>query len=158
MKYSFIAFLSLLVFSSCSENTTTITADLTFISVSFSNFYGASDEGYASLLHQVDSIVTHKKDTSDSNLKLSKYFKKLEKLNLLRVPSIFLKIEKDSTITLFLSEDQHEKVKHFKHRDLYKEGKKVMLQLQLQDKGDNIYYSDSIIKVEKVDGKSRSNI
>ena len=57
-----------------------------------------------------------------------------------------------------ISEMEYEKIKHFKHSDLYQEGKKIILELEVEKKDSGIYYSDKIIKVEKVDGRSKSNI
>lgn len=76
----------------------------------------------------------------------------------MRNPYIFLKIKNDSVITVYLSEEEHQKVKNFKHVDLYKKNKKVSLKIKLSKLDNDIFYSDDIIKVNKIKGKSRSNL
>jgi hypothetical protein len=138
-------------------NAQRIEADLTFKSIAFSSLYGATDEKYKILLHEIDSTLqnTHKEN---ENLKLCRYFKKLQKHAMLRAPYIFLNIEKDSVITVLLSEHAYKKVKHFKQVDLYKEKKKVIVQLDIIEREKGIFYAGRIINVKKVDGRSRSNI
>ncbi|MBC8753948.1 hypothetical protein H2O64_04650 [Kordia sp. YSTF-M3] len=139
------------------QKTEKIKADLAFRSVTFSSFYGATDERYESLVHEVDSTLQNSSEENE-NLKLCRYFKKLQKLSLLRSPYIFLNIEKDSVITVYLSENEYKKVKEIRHVDLFKEGKKVVLELELIEKAKGIYYTENILEVKKIDGKSRSNI
>ncbi|QHI37374.1 hypothetical protein IMCC3317_27530 [Kordia antarctica] len=139
------------------QKTERLKADLTFRSVTFSSFYGATDERYESLVREMDSTLQNFKK-EDGNVKLCRQFKKLQKLSLLRSPFIFLNIEKDSTITVYLDEKEYTKVKHIKHVDLFREGKKAVLELEVIEKEKGIYYSENIIAVKKVDGKSRSNI
>ncbi|QHI37383.1 hypothetical protein IMCC3317_27620 [Kordia antarctica] len=138
-------------------NAQRIEADLTFMSITFSSLYGATDERYKSLVREIDSTLQNF-DKEDGNVKLCRQFKKLQKHSLLRSPFIFLNIEKDSVITVYVSESAYEKVKHFKHADLYKEKKKVIVQLDIVEKEKGIFYAARIIEANKVDGRSRSNI
>lgn len=144
--------------SSCqNENTNIEKADLTFRSISFASAYGASDEEYKLLLSQIDDSLSEKKNDEDENIKLLKYFNELRKYNLLRNPYIFLMLKDGSIITAYLSDKEYDKVKDIRHRDLIKEGKKAVVEIELIKKTENIYYSDNLIKIEKVEGKSRSN-
>lgn len=87
-----------------------------------------------------------------------KFYKKLNNHNLLRSPYIFLNFGNDSIMTLYLSEKEYNKLKDIKHIDLFKANKKVVLELEIEKKEPNIYYSNNIIAISKIDGKSRSNI
>ena len=156
-------FLPLIILStlliSCQEKSNdVITADLTFKSVSFANAWKANDEEFKTFSQELDKSLKNPEKLSENELAIYTHYDKLRKLNLLRSPYIFLNIEKDSVITVFLPVKEYEKVKHLNQIDLYKEGKKAVLELELKEKDSNIFYSNSIINVTKVNGKSRSNI
>lgn len=153
----FLLILLCLLIACEEDNTEKIKADLTFRSVTFSSLYGATDEKYESLVREIDSTLENSNEDTQS-LELYNHFKTLQKLSLLRAPYIFLNIEKDSVITLYLDEAEYEKVKEIKHIDLLKEGKKIVLELELIEKVKGVYYSKNILNITKVDGKSRSNI
>lgn len=130
---------------------------MTFRSISFASAYGASDEEYKSLLKQIDDSLKINKKDENENMKLLKSFNKLREHNLLRNPYIFLKLKDGSIITVYLAESEYDKIKNIRHRDLIKEGKKVVVEIELITKDENIYYSNNLIKIEKVEGKSMSN-
>ncbi len=157
MNFIKIIFIVSLFISCNKQKEKTIRADLTFKSISFASFYGVDDNKYKSLLNEIDSTL--KNPTSENEtVKLYRYFKNLEKHNLLRKPYIFLKTKKDSTITVLLDEKEYEKVKYFKHSNLFKENKKVVIEIEIQEKEPSIFYSNNIIKVSKEKGESRSNM
>lgn len=140
----------------CQKSENIIEADLTFKSVSFMSAYGASEKEYSNLLSEIDSVLNT--STKDDTYKLYKYFDNLKNENLLRNPYIFLKINKDSVATVYLSEKEYQKVKKIKHINLYEENKKVKVKLKISKFGDSILYSDSILEIKKVKGKSHSNL
>lgn len=123
-----------------------IKGKLAFESISFLSLYGSSDNQYKEFLIEMENGKS-----SDNNKKdLYTYFSKLKKHNILRNPYIFLEVEKDSIITVYLNEDNYEKVKNYNYSDLYFNKEKVLLKLLLEEKEKNIYYSDSILSVEKI--------
>lgn len=134
-----------------------IEGDLTFRSISFASAYGASDKQYAELLQYMDSVLKGSKDGA-VDAELMRYFSELKRHGLLRNPYIYLQVEPDSMTVIYLSEKEYDKVKGFRHVDLYQEGKKVILKLEIEGIEDGIYYSDNIIDVKKVNGRSRSNL
>ncbi len=152
-----LLFIFLLV--SCSKNSKQIVkAELTFPSISFASAYGANDVEYKKLVQEIDSTLKNIGDENNEKVKLYKYFSKLKNHNLLRSPYIFLHFDEDSIMTVYLSESQYKKVKHLKHIDLYKENKKVVLKLEVEKRDNNIFYSNNIINISKVEEKSRSDI
>ena len=141
---------------SCQESKNVVEADLTFKSISFMSAYGASDKEYSNLLMEMDSVLNT--NIKNETYKLYQYLESLKNKNLLRNPYIFLKIKEDSVVTVYLSEKEYQKVKTFKHTDLFKQNKKVKVKIKLSEVGDNILYSDNILEIKKVKGKSRSNL
>lgn len=132
-----------------------IEADLAFEPISFASAYRVSDNQYADLLAYMDSVLTGSiADAGDAELMM--HFRELKKHGLLRNPYIFLQVELDSTAVIYLSEKEYDKVKDFSSGELYDEGKKVIVKLEIVEIEKDIYYSDNIIEVKKVKGKSRS--
>ena len=148
--YIFTTILLITLLISCKEiKYQKIKADLTFQSISFANAYGANDKQYLKLTKDIENVLNGSKNSDKETLKLYKHFSKLKKHNLLKSPYIFLSLERDSVITVFLSEKEYQKVKNIKHIDLLKKNKKVIIELDLEEKDSSVYYSNNIIKVIK---------
>ncbi|NRD22373.1 hypothetical protein HNV10_03915 [Winogradskyella litoriviva] len=146
-----------LLLTACKKNNTkTIKADLTFRSISFNSAYGGTDEKISEINEYFDSIRKLEKPRK-SDLELSNYFQKLKDNDLFELPYIFLLLEKDSVITVHLTEKEYAKVKDIRHVDLYKKKKKMKLEIELTQLDSSIFYSENILKVEEVDGRSHSN-
>ncbi len=146
----FIIISTLLLISCKSKNTIKVKADLTFKSISFLSAYGASEQQLKSLNKQIDSLNADKKNLTEET-KLLVYFEKLRNLDLLNNPYIFIQYNKDSIIPVYLSNAEFEKVKDFRYAVLFNENKKIELELHLEKKEENIYYSENITSVKKVD-------
>lgn len=147
-----------IVIFSCQNNTKKVKADLSFRSISFASAYGADNTEFKRLLNDIDSVTKIDSKKLNEHGELLKFYKKLNKHDLLRSPYVFLNFGNDSIMTLYLSENEYSKVKDIKHIDLFKANKKVVLELEIEKKESNIYYSDNIITISKIDGKSKSNI
>ncbi|GAA4275276.1 hypothetical protein U6A24_18070 [Aquimarina gracilis] len=160
-KFISIIVLTLINFYSCQkvEESKNVKADLTFKSITFASAYGATKDQYEEYIKEMDSVLRNEGlELSKEKIKLYKYHSKLRDHDLLRLPYIFLHFGKDSVITVYVSENEYEKVKNIKHIDLLNEGKKAIIELEMIKKDSAIYYSDNIIDISKVKGKSRSNI
>ena len=92
-----------------------------------------------------------------SDYQLAKYFEKLKQNDLLELPYIFLLVENDSILTVHLTEKEYDKVKDFRHVDLYRKKKKVQLEIELKQVDSGMYFSDNLINVMEVDGRSHWN-
>ncbi|RED46477.1 hypothetical protein DFQ10_101247 [Winogradskyella eximia] len=156
-----------IVLSSCKKKNKTVTANLSFRSISFTSAYGAKENLYREILNGADSIVSSfnkeaknngRTNTENQNYLLSKHVLKLDELEMLKLPHIYLHFGADSIMEVYLSENEYKKIKHFRQVDLFKEKKKVILELDIKEIDSGIYYSDNIRSVKKADGKSRSNI
>lgn len=132
-----------------------IKADLAFQSVSIGSAYGATDEQYDELLKEIEEVLTNDKDSPSYDLYL--YFQKLDEHGLIRNPYIFLDFGVDSIMHIYLSHEEYEKVKSYSFNNLYEEGKKVELILEIQQIDTLMYYSDNIIEVKKIAGVPQSD-
>lgn len=151
-----IFFLLFFLCNSCNKREgEIIESELTFESISFKSAYGASQEEYNSLLKEIDQVI--KKNENTEKTKLYKYFDRLNQCDLLKNPNILLLINKDSVLTVYLAESEYNKIKDIKHSDLLKDGKKMIVKLELFRKDKDIYYSNNILSMSKVNGRSRSN-
>ncbi|WP_147239376.1 hypothetical protein [Tenacibaculum sp. E3R01] len=154
----FIMIFSLLFVSCKTKSNEKAKAELTFKSISFMSAYGATDKELNDLNKKIDDVLLNKRNEIISEEeKLYQYFGKLRNLNLLEKPYIFLRFNKDSILPVYLSENEFNKVKNFKQIDLFKEGKKVIIELDLVKKNNTIYYSNNIVSIIKVNGRSHSN-
>ena len=157
-----ILFFLILIIYSCNTDQKIVQADLTFRSITFTSAYGAEDAQIEKVLDGARNILANYKE-SDSlenhkNYKLSKRILRLHELKLLKLPHIYLHFGSDSIMEVHITEKEYEKIKAFKHVDLLKENKKVILELEIEEKDKGIYFSNNIITVRKAKGKSRSNI
>lgn len=156
MKYIVLIIGSCFIFSCASiPKKFQKTVELTFESVSFTFFYGATEAQFKDLIKETDSILRH--HPKHSSYTLYTYIKKLEEKKLLRKPYILAYDENDTKIIIYLNQKEYEKVRKFSYKDLYNEGKKVILKLNLIQKDTHLFYSDQIIDITKVKGNSKIN-
>lgn len=154
----FIMIFSLFFVSCKTKSNEKAKAELTFKSISFMSAYGATDKELNDLNKKIDDVLLNKRNEIISEEeKLYQYFGKLRNSNLIEKPYIFLRFNKDSILPVYLSENEFNKVKNFKQIDLFKEGKKILIELDLVKKNNTIYYSNNIISIKKVNGRSHSN-
>lgn len=154
--YLYIILIGILSFACKKDHIKLIKADLTFKSVSFHSAYGATEQQIAEMNARFDSILNDQ-NPKESDYELAKYYQKLKKYNLAKLPYIFLLLENDSVIAIHVTEKEYTKVKDFRHGNLYKKKKKVVLEIELQQLDSVIYFSNNIRKVAEVDGRSYSN-
>ncbi|WP_435261335.1 hypothetical protein [Tenacibaculum sp. nBUS_03] len=134
-KCFFIMIFSLFFVSCKTKSNEKAKAELTFKSISFMSAYGATDKELNDLNKKIDDVLLNKRNEIISEEeKLYQYFGKLRNLNLLEKPYIFLRFNKDSILPVYLSENEFNKVKNFKQIDLFKEGKKVLIEFDLVKK------------------------
>lgn len=131
-----------------------VTGDLAFEKISFRSFYGASDSQFRDLSRQMNQALASPDSLDEHELYLWRYFDKLRGLGLLRNPHLILRKEDSSQVAIHLSEDEYEKVRNFRHRDLVEDSSKVTLTLEVEALDSMIYYSDKIIELKVVDGQT----
>lgn len=160
MKFNLIrnALLLSFIICSCSKGKERVTADLSFRSITFASAYGASEEEYKSYITHIDSVINSSISKNFDEIEDYKRLKKLHNEGVLKLPLIYLHFGKDSIMPVYLSEKEYDKIKNIRHIDLFKENMKVVLELDVIEKDDGIYFSDNIINHKKVEGRSRSNV
>jgi len=121
--------------------------------ISLGSFYGVEPEQLQKFEKAFDSIRKNP-NAKKVEKELDDFFVRLKDNGLFTSPYINLRIGNDSTLVVYLSETEYEKVKDFNHNDLQKRNKKVELELEIVKKDINIYYVERIISVNEVDGKT----
>ncbi len=118
---------------------------------------------YASYYNQPDSLVDNVRiyfDTLDID-KASKDDKKFKKLfeivssnGLIYKPYIDLRLENDSIVKLYLDSADYDKIKVHKRIELQQDEKKIVISAQVTDYSYGLFYCDSLINIEKVEGQT----
>ncbi len=150
MKRIVLLFLAI-VFLSCNNKTENIKGDLYIKLIDFPNFYEASNANFAKFKKTIDSIK-NQKNISKSEQNLVDYYRKLDKYNLLKTPSIKIRTKENNIKRIFLNPKEYEKVRNFTWGDLTNKKKKVSLELKVTELDSLIYYSDEITSLKVVDG------
>ena len=99
---------------------------------------------------QIKEIEKEVLDNENVNLD---YFRTLKNNNLLGLPHINLKVDND-ILQVFLKKSEYEKIKKYSLNELNQNRKKVTLKINIEKIDSNIYYSDKIIEVLEIDGKT----
>ena len=100
---------------------------------------------------QLSSI--NKKIEKNPNSKECKYFIKLKQYDLLGLPYINLKVN-DSIHQIYLSKSQYLKVGKFSLNELKDSHKKVHIKLLITRFEKKIFFSDSIVELNIIDGET----
>ena len=117
----------------------------------------------ASYYNQPDSLVDNFRmyfDTLDINKasKGDKEFIKLFKIvssnGLINKPYIDLRLENDSIVKLYLDSVDYDKIKVHKRIKLQTEEKKIVISAKVIDYSNGLFYCDSLLNIEKVDGQT----
>ncbi|EDP97035.1 hypothetical protein U8527_01795 [Kordia algicida OT-1] len=157
MKYLFL-FICSAFFFACAIKPTQykVTGDLTFKSVSLTNYHVATEAQYQDVVKRIDAALANPEKYKNS-MELVRFLADMEKHKISTAAEIFLYVDTDSIMRVYLSEKAYEKIKHFNYRDLQREQKKVVLQLDIIQKEKYLFYAEDIISVKKVDGVSKIN-
>lgn len=152
LKIGLLVTLVLIIVYSCSQKET-VKGDLFFKLVHFGSFYNADDSQIESFEKEMDSVMSS--PNVGQNWKDSyEFIQRLKKNGLLKSPHIHFHLHSDSIIRIYLSENEYEKVRGFNKSELQKTGKKVEIELEFEKKDEGLYYSDRILKVNEVEGKT----
>ncbi|WP_298308975.1 hypothetical protein [Flavobacterium sp.] len=151
MKKSLIVIFAILMVS-CNSKKEICKGNLYFKLIDIGSFYGETEEKIREFERKIDSFKIDSKTSKDDADIINK-FKTIKRLNLFRIPCIRVQTSDDIKL-IFLSESEYKKVKSFTLEDLKNRGKKVILELELEELDKGIYYSENIIKVQEIDGQT----
>lgn len=143
-----ISFILLICFSISCNNKENLKGDLYFKHIDLTSPIGLTDEQALNTEKIINSMVSDEK-----NKEFVDYYKNVIKHDLLKNP--YLQLEtKDGIKKVYLNFKEYDKIKHFKLSDLQEKSKKVTIELNAKELEKNLFYSEEIISIQEVDGKT----
>ena len=146
MKSTLLFFLTILLFS-CKQSEN-LKGNLYFKLINLTSPSGLTDEQALNIENIINSMSSDEK-----NKELVDYYKKVIKHDLLKNPYLQLETE-DGIKKVYLNSKEYEKIKDFKLLDLQEKSKKVIIELNAKELENDLFYSEEIILIQEVDGKT----
>ena len=146
MKSTLLFFLTILLFS-CKQSEN-LKGNLYFKLINLTSPSGLTDEQALNIENIINSMSSDEK-----NKELVDYYKKAIKHDLLKNPYLQLETE-DGIKKVYLSFKEYDKIKHFKLSELQEKSKKVTIELNAKELEKDLFYSEEIILIQEVDGKT----
>ena len=146
MKSTLLFFLTILLFS-CKQSEN-LKGNLYFKLINLTSPSGLTDEQALNIENIINSMSSDEK-----NKELVDYYKKAIKHDLLKNPYLQLETE-DGIKKVYLSFKEYDKIKHFKLSELQEKSKKVVVELNVKKNKKDLFYSEEIILIQEVDGKT----
>ncbi|TAF11944.1 MAG: hypothetical protein EAZ75_03025 [Flavobacteriia bacterium] len=151
MRSSLLFLIAILLFS-CQQSES-LKGDLYFKLIDLTSPIGLTDEQALNVEKWIDSMDLDYVKLSEGNKKLVDYYKNVIKHNLLKNPYLQLETE-DGIKKVYLNSKEYEKIKHLKLSDLQEKSKKVTIELNAKELEKDLFYSEDIISIQEVDGKT----
>ena len=146
MKSTLLFFLTILLFS-CKQSEN-LKGNLYFKLINLTSPSGLTDEQALNIENIINSMSSDEK-----NKELVDYYKKAIKHDLLKNP--YLQLETEEGIKkVYLNSKEYEKIKDFKLLELQEKSKKVTIELNAKELEKDLFYSEEIILIQEVDGKT----
>ncbi|MFN7044199.1 MAG: hypothetical protein ACK4M1_03310 [Flavobacterium sp.] len=146
MRSSLLLLITILLIS-CNQSKN-LKGDLYFKLIDLTSPSGLTDEQALNIEKVINSMASDEK-----NKELIDYYKNVIKHNLLKNPYLQLETE-DGIKKVYLNSKEHDKIKHFKLSDLQEKSKKVTIELNAKELEKDLFYSEEIILIKEVDGKT----
>ena len=146
MRSTLLFFLTILLFS-CKQSEN-LKGNLYFKLINLTSPSGLTDEQALNIENIINSMSSDEK-----NKELVDYYKKAIKHDLLKNPYLQLETE-DGIKKVYLSFKEYDKIKHFKLSELQEKSKKVVVELNANELEKDLFYSEEIILIQEVDGKT----
>ena len=146
MRSTLLFFLTILLFS-CKQSEN-LKGNLYFKLINLTSPSGLTDEQALNIENIINSMSSDEK-----NKELVDYYKKVIKHDLLKNP--YLQLETEEGIKkVYLNSKEYEKIKDFKLLELQEKSKKVTIELNAKELEKDLFYSEEIILIQEVDGKT----
>ncbi len=146
MRSTLLFFLTILLFS-CKQSEN-LKGNLYFKLINLTSPSGLTDEQALHVEKMINSMSSDEK-----NKELVDYYKKVIKHDLLKNP--YLQLETEEGIKkVYLNSKEYEKIKDFKLLELQEKSKKVTIELNAKELEKDLFYSEEIILIQEVDGKT----
>ncbi|CAN5183506.1 hypothetical protein BH11BAC6_BH11BAC6_00800 [soil metagenome] len=78
----------------------------------------------------------------------------LKKEDLFYSPFIDLKLDNDSTVKIYFTNNDNDKIKNYKRQDLLDTKKKIRIKIEVQDLGFGMALDKKLISINKIDGQT----
>jgi hypothetical protein len=140
-------------FVSCKQNNEVIKGELWFKLINLMPNEGFSNDRTVIIEKYLDTLDIDKVKNNDLK-ELYKSLILLRKHKLLNSPYIGIKINKDEYRTVHLDKKKYEKIKKYSLDYLNKSHIKIEIELKVQELEKNLYYSDQIINLKEISGKT----
>ena len=146
MRSTLLFLISILLFS-CKQSEN-LKGNLYFKLINLTSPSGLTDEQALHVEKMINSMSSDEK-----NKELVDYYKKVIKHDLLKNP--YLQLETEEGIKkVYLNSKEYEKIKDFKLLELQEKSKKVTIELNAKELEKDLFYSEEIILIQEVDGKT----
>lgn len=129
-----------------------IEGDLYYDWLRIGSFYNEPDSIIEQVKLYTDTVDSRNLDSAD--LKTLKMYKILEKEHLLYQPFIDFKLDNDSIIKIYFTNDDYEKIKIYKRQDLVDTKMKVRINMEVKDIGYGMALEKRIISLKKISGQT----
>ncbi|MCW1146698.1 hypothetical protein [Flavobacterium lacisediminis] len=146
MRNSLLFLIAILLFS-CKESEN-LKGDLYFKLIDLTSPSGLTDNQALNIEKIINSM-----DTDEKNKEFIDYYKNVIKHDLLKNPYLQLETE-DGIKKVYLNSKEYNKIKHFKLSELQEKSKKVTIELNAKELEKDLFYSEEIISIKEVDGKT----
>ena len=151
MKKGLLFLFTFLLFG-CNQ-TESIKGDLYFILVDLTAPSGLSGEQALQIEKLVASMASDFENLDEKSKTFVTYYQNVIKHNLLQNP--YLQLETENGIRkVYLNSNEYDKIKNFTLSDLKEKSKKVVIELKFKKFEDDVFYSEEIISIKEVDGKT----
>ena len=137
---------------SCSKEQEVYEGDLYFPLIDIGSFYGLNEKTIEKLEKSFDSI-RWSKIAGKEELETIRVYDVLKANDLLESPWINLKADA-SIKTIYLSDEEYEKLKKFDRNKLISDNQKVELKINVTVLDSGVYYSNNISEIKLTDGKT----
>jgi len=146
--------LILVISFSCKNNETkkSITGDLYFGFFRLGSYYNQPDSIIDKFRSYFDTL-DYKTASADDKQFMDLYKIVVDK-NLIYKSYVDILVQPDSIVKLYLDSTDYNKIKIHKRKDLQDNNKKIVINAMVTDYTSGIFYCDSLISIEKVDGQT----
>lgn len=146
MRSSLLFLIAILLFS-C-KRSESLKGDLYFKLIDLTSPSGITNKEALNIENIINSMSSEEK-----NKELVDYYKKVIKHDLLKNPYLQLETE-DGIKKVYLNSKEYDKIKRFKLSELQEKSKKVTIELNAKELEKDLFYSEEIILIQEVDGKT----
>lgn len=129
-----------------------IKGDLYFGFFRFASYYNQPDSLIDKVRLYFDTLDVDKATEDDK--KIMDLYKIVADNDLIYKPYVDILVQPDSIVKLYLDTIDYNQIKTHKRKDLQDNNKKIVINAIVSDYTKGIYYCDSLISIEKVDGQT----